>query len=207
MKRTVAVLALLLACASLSAADTILLNVGFGDFSGLGAPAQYHFFLFNKEGTSSFSTNTLGGDLGSNEGLQQCNQCDPRQFGILLFDAGIGHNGNVTYQGFIRYDAISFVSSLEHNGMLTVSYKAKAIINFTICDDPTCTGQLYAWDSNKLWVVTARFHRVGTGQYPYQFLSASFSSVPEPSTMLLFGSGIVGIAATRIRRALLRPKA
>ena len=94
MKRTAAVLALLLACASLSAADTILLNVGFGDFSGLGAPAQYHFFLFNKEGTSSFSTNTLGGDLGSNEGLQQCNQCDPRQFGILLFDAGIGHNGN-----------------------------------------------------------------------------------------------------------------
>jgi hypothetical protein len=197
MKRIAIVLSLLLACVSFSAADTITLFAGAGDMSGtLGSrnpPPSYSFVLFG--GNIDFHTGSPS-DFPFTSGLQNCIPCDPRGLVTILADSGIGVNTvGQYYDGVIQFNAVSFVSSLAPNGMLTVTYKANANLDFSLCTDPTCQNStaFLLWPSKKLWLVTAQFGPDANVPGTYDFFQASFEApiVPEPSSMLLVGSGIL----------------
>ena len=152
MKRIAIVLSMLLACVSLSAANTITVVSGSGQMSGtlesLNPFPSYSFLVFGQY-----------------------------------------------YDGAIRFNAVSFVSSLAPNGMLTVIYKANAKLAFLLCNDQTCgnTSALLLWPSQKLWLVTAQFVPNANAPGTYDFSQASFEGpiVPEPSSILPVGSGIL----------------
>jgi hypothetical protein len=198
MKRIAILLFVLLACVSFSAANTITLTSGVGEMSGTIAsfnpPPSYSFFLFGP-GNNAFATGSPS-DFPYTAGLQNCIGCDPRGLVDILADSGVGENfAGQWYDGLIEFGAVSFVSSLAPNGMLTVTYKAGASLYFALCTDPGCgsTTALYVWDSKKLWLVTAQFAPDSNFPGTYDFLHASFQApiVPEPSSMLFVGSGIM----------------
>jgi len=121
----------------------------------------------------------------------------------ILADSGIGVNGaGQFYNGLIEFSAVSFISSLAPNGMLTVTYIAEANIHIDLCIDPSCnniSAQL-VWDPNKLWHVTAHFGPDRNFPGGFDFLNASFAVVPEPSSMVLVGSGIM-VLIRKVRKA------
>jgi hypothetical protein len=206
MKRIAIVLSMLLACVSFSAANTITLTSGFGEMSGTIAsfnpPPSYSFFLSGSG--VGFATGSPS-DFPFTSGLQNCAPCDPRGLVPILADSGIGENSaGQFYDGLIEFSAVSFVSSLAPNGMLTVTYKAFANLDFALCTDQSCatTSALLVWDSKKLWLVTAQFAPHPNAPGAYDFLNASFQApiVPEPSSMLLVGSGIM-VLIGKIRRS------
>jgi PEP-CTERM motif len=197
MKRIATVLSLLLACVPFSAANTITLTSGFGQMSGtttsFNPPPSYSFLLFGSG--VGFATGSPS-DFPFTSGIQNCVECDPRGLVPILADSGIGENSaGQFYNGLIEFSAVSFVSTLARNGMLTVTYKAFANLDFALCTDQSCqtTSELLVWDPSKLWLVTAQFAPDPNGPGSYDFLNASFQApiVPEPSSMLLVGSGIV----------------
>jgi predicted small secreted protein len=189
MKRIAIVLTMLLACVSFSAANTITLTSGVGDLS----PAGYSFFLSNH--SLGFFTGSPS-DFPFTAGLQNCEPCDPRGLIPLLSDGGLSVNSaGQIYDGLIDFRAVSFVSSLAANGMLTVTYKASANLDFLLCTDTTCDTNtaLLVWEPRELWLVTAVFAPDPYVSGAYDFVHASFQApvVPEPSSMLLVGSGIM----------------
>lgn len=202
MKRIALLLCLLLACVTFSSANTITnrpLGSGSGVMSGiLGSNPSYSFVF------SSVSFATGSPVLFPNTpGLQNCIGCDPRGLITILEDSGISQSPTGQfYNGFIEFTAVSFVSSLGSNGALTVTYKAQTSLSFALCTDPRCDhySSVLDWDSGGLWLVTAQFTPSLNNPSTYNFLSASFQpAVPEPSTTLLVGSGIM-VLIVKVRK-------
>jgi hypothetical protein len=138
MKRIVIVLSMLLACVSFSAADTITVNDGRGAMSGFFSPFATYNFVF-VGGRDGIGIDGIFADYPYVPGLQQCTGCDPRKnLGTILEDSGMGtdHFGRL-FAGLFDLEAVSFVSSLAPNGMLTVIYTATARMTFTFCSNPT----------------------------------------------------------------------
>ena len=202
MKRIAIVLSLLLACASFSAANTITMTSGFGEMSGTfvsNPPASYSLVLLAPGSGFGFATGTPS-DFPFTPGLQACVPCFPQFMVDILVDTGIGVNSaGQWYNSLIQFSAVSFVSSLAPNGMLTVTYKANATLDFALCVDSTCgtTSAQLVWNPKELWLVTAQFAPDPNFSGAYDFLNASFQApipaptVPEPSSVLLVGSGII----------------
>jgi hypothetical protein len=205
MKKIALLVLLLLSFVSFSAANTITMTSGNGSMSGTlgGSFPTYTLVLYGPN--ISFGTGSAS-DFPYTSGLQNCVECDPRAPIDLLIDSGIGSNQQGQfYNGLIFISAVSFVSSIAPNGMLTVTYKAFADIQFALCTDSSCDQRpttTLVWDSQKLWLVTAQFAPDKSVLGTYDFLSATFQApvVPEPSTMLLVGSGILALIG-KVRQA------
>jgi hypothetical protein len=199
MKRIVIVLSMLLACVSFSAADTITLNDGSGAMVGslLSPFPTYHFVFVG--GHDGIGIDGIFGDFPYVPGLQQCIQYDPGNLRPILEDSGMGidHFGRL-FTGHFDFEAVSFVSSLAPNGMLTVIYTATARMTFTFCTNPdVCNGNHLVWNTNRLWLVTANFAPDSNVPGTWDFLNATFTPAPtpEPSSILLVGSGIMALIA------------
>ena len=198
MKRIVILLSLVLATATFAAADSFVLEYGSGVVHSGDVGPSYSFFLYNNRAFISVPASL---DFSAGGGLRNCSPCDPRQNMILLNNSG--RLGDIV--GSIRFDAVSFVSSLAPDGILTVVYTAKADILLHLCATFDCDKftDTFVWDKGKPWRVTAHFEPFPESSlYPYQFLEATFevAAVPEPSSILLLGSG-AAILIRKVRKA------
>lgn len=195
MKKIAALLVFLLGSVCLSAADTLTLDSGEGKMFGFATLPSYQFLLGGPNAFIVVETGPFGllGDWPDTPGLQNCLSCDPPGRLIILEDSG--------NTGLIQFDAVSFVSSLTPSGDLTVIYTATARMFFEtdshgfLCDPSadTCPGPHLAWNQNVRWLVTAQFSPDSSNPGRWNFVDATFTTAPEPSSMLLMGSGVMSL--------------
>jgi hypothetical protein len=205
MKRIAALLVVLLSSVCFSVANTITLDNGDGKMFGFATFPSYQFFFFGRHTAILVQTGPSGllGDWPDAPGLQNCLSCDPRGNLIILWDSG--------YTGSIDMEAVSFVSSLAPNGDLTVIYTATARMFFitnlqgSLCNPAAepCLGPNLVWNQHVRWLVTAQFAPDSSNPGNWSFVEATFAPAPtpEPSSMLLMGSGMV-ILIAKFRRKL-----
>jgi hypothetical protein len=189
MRRS-ALLAILLSVSAFSNADTIKLTAGSGTiYPQFVAPG--YVLQFSGSGYSISIPGALD-DFGG--GLVNCSPCDqfPPLGALFLASGGILASGDPYLTGSIEFDAVSFVSSLGPNGVVTVRYTATASLQLFLIDATTdlpIAGP-FVWGSPNPWLITAKFTPSGP---TYEFAGATLLSTPEPSTILSLVTGLAGI--------------
>ena len=184
-------LAVLLFVSAFSSADTIGLTSGSGTiYPPFVAPG--YSLQFNGSGYSIGIPGALE-DFGG--GLVNCNPCDqfPPLGPLFLASGGILAGSNPYLTGSIEFDAVSFVSSLDPNGVVTVRYTATASLQLFLIDATTgfpIAGP-FVWGSPNPWLITAKFNPSGP---TYVFAGATLVSTPEPIPLLLLSTGLAAIA-------------
>ena len=206
MKKLTVLLFFVFAITSVASADQILF--GYGTlYAGTATTTPYYNFNFLVccQGAGNLYTVTAGpdvlDDLTQSPGLQHCTPCDPRQNGTLLYDIGITQHGNQILEGRISFESISYTWTLRPDGVLQVNYVALPFISLEWCSDFNCNPptRAFQFPTNKPWDVTAYFKPDAAGGWDFSYANFLGQATPEPSTFLLFGSGL-GLVASRFRK-------
>jgi hypothetical protein len=210
MRKFAMLASLVLFGTAFSAADSIRITKGYGvlDNSGFG---PFYQFGFSGSG-QSIPVPAPQDDWEGQRSLVGCNPCDPRTIAIdpLTNGGDVQLHGNVFTSGFMDFTAVSFVSKLGPNGSLIVDYRATADLTFFRCIEFSgfCDHQIgptFVFDPNQRWFIHARF-TPSNGQWVFQKAVFSTSPTPEPSTLLLMGSGFAGLAGLRYKFGRTRPR-
>lgn len=190
MKR-LALLAVLLSVVSFSNADTIKLTSGSGTiYPPFVAPG--YIFQFNGSGYSISIPGALDDFGGSLVNCNPCDQIPSSGFPLFLASGGILVTGDPYLTGAFEFDAVSFVSSVAPSGVVTVRYTATASFQLFLLDATTDlpVAGPFVWGSPEPWLITAQFTPY-VGTPTYQFTGATLISTPEPTTIVLLGTGIL----------------
>jgi hypothetical protein len=195
MKRISILLVVLLALPAFSHADTIKLTSGSGTMAAF-QEAPGFTFQFHGGGYDISIPGALDDPGGT---LWNCHDCDPTHLSALPLFLFVGDLtfGDQLYSGEIRFDAVSFVSSIAPSGILTVKYSATAFIQLSLVDRITreiVVGPFVWGNPNQLWEITAQF----SPDAPAYFREGgttftSMTPVPEPATIALVGTGILPV--------------
>jgi hypothetical protein len=210
MRKFAILASLVVFCSAFSTADSITITTGYGVLDNTGFLPTYQF-SFSGSGQGIPVPGPQDDWVGQRSLVSDCNPCDPRTIAIDLLTNGgdVLLHDNVFTSGFMDFHAVSFVSSLGPNGILTVDYRATADLTFFRCSGAggICDHQIgptFVSDPSQLWFVSASFTPFD-GQYVFQRAVFSTSPIPEPSTFLLMGSGLVGLASLRYKLLRFRP--
>ncbi|MBZ5718939.1 MAG: PEP-CTERM sorting domain-containing protein [Acidobacteriia bacterium] len=195
MKRIPILLSVLLALAAFSSADTINLTSGSGKLYPFEVAPGFTFHFYGG-GYGIAIPAALDDPAGS---LWDCHPCDPTHFDSpLFFAAGDFTLDKQFVSGMIGFNAVSFVSSLAPNGVLTIKFTATPDL-YLLLGISHQTGPFVWGNPNQHWYITAQFTPFsGSGLSGfYTFAGATFSSssspIPEPATIVLFGTGVLPI--------------
>jgi hypothetical protein len=192
MKRTSVLLSALLALAVFSHADPIRLTSG----SGTVNPAEFAF-QFHGSGYNLAIPGT--GDAAAGHLVTCTPPCDPLAvaFSPPLYTVSapvfVLVPGDPFLSGAFTFTTVSFVSSLAPSGNLTIHYTTSLFLDLSLFDQATLLPVAqFVWGSNEPWLVTAHFVPDVSG-IPglYRFTDATLTSVPEPGTITLLGTGIL----------------
>jgi len=159
-----------------------------------------------------FSLTQVGADDIFSETLL-CQACDPRSFPLpftlvhMSSPGGVVVNGQqFGWNGFPLFDAASFHSSLSPNGNLTINGLAAPSGEMDICvpSGDTCnpTGLVFTFVDHGQWRYVAHFTPDPNGGFDFQDLK--ITTVPEPGTLVLLGTGVAGMSFLRRRKRLAR---
>jgi hypothetical protein len=210
MKRTSILLSVLLALAAFSHADSINLTSGSGKVYPLFVLPGFTFEFHG----GGYDLSIPGAADDFSGGLVNCLPCNPLdQISSPLFIASGGIPGGLTsgdpfLTGQIYFNAVSFVSSLAPSGILTIKYTATPSIQLFLIDATTLepTAGPFVWGNpNQPWIITARFTPEREFPGVYRFAGATLTSVPEPATITLLGTGMLPILFG-VRRRLTRTR-
>jgi hypothetical protein len=203
MKRIPILLAVLLALAASSKADTIRITSGTGKIYPFMVLPGFTF-QFHGDGYDIFipgAVDEFGGTLVNC--FPACDINHLTSFPALFIAGNILTPGNLYFAGGMRFDAVSFVSSLAPNGVLTIKYTATLGLNLFLFDsvNGTQVGPFVWGNPNQLWSITAQFAPDGSGlPGVYTFTGATLTSVPEPATVMLLGAGMLPVLCGVRRR-------
>lgn len=197
--RRLALLSVLVFLPALSNADTIKLTSGSGTIYPHLVPPGY-VLQFNGSGYSIGIPGALD-DFGG--GLVNCSPCDqfPPLGALFLASGGVLAGSDPYLTGSIEFDAVSFVSSLGANGVVTVRYTATASLQLFLIDATTGfpTAGPFVWGSPNPWLIIAKFAPSGP---TYEFAGATLVSTPEPNSLLSLVTGLAGIGWLKRRGRL-----
>ena len=201
MKRTSVLLSVLLALAAFSHADTINLTSGSGKIYPFLVLPGYTFHFAG----SGYDISIPGAQDEYGGWLVNCRPCDPFTlvtFPLFQASGDFLTSGNPHLSGAINFYPVSFVSSLAPSGILTIRYTARLVQVLFLVDSLTDTQIgpfVWANPNQPLWNVTAQYAPDG---FPgiYRFAGATLTSVPEPATIMLLGTGILPILVGVRRR-------
>jgi hypothetical protein len=205
MKRISILLAVLLSLAASSRADSINLTSGSGTMYPFQVAPGFNFELHG--GGYDISIPGALDDPGGS--LWNCVGCDPTSLVAsppLFVASGNLTVGDQFFSGVISFDAVSFVSSLAPNGILTVKYTATAFIQLFLEDSTTglpIAGPFVWGNPDQPWYITAQF-RPDLPSPLYTQMGATFSSsttpVSEPATLMLISTGMLPVMLAGRRR-------